>query len=69
LFKNVSIFVNGYTNPTAIELKYIMLKYGGFYYEYPGEHITHIIASNLAYSKALALKSKLVVKPEWITDW
>lgn len=45
-----------------------MLKYGGYYYEYLNENITHIIASNLAYSKALALKNKLVVKPEWITD-
>ena len=68
LFKDVSIYVNGYTNPTAIELKYLMLKYGGYYYEYLNDHITHIIATNLAYSKALALKNKLVVKPEWITD-
>ena len=69
LFKDVGIFVNGYTNPTAIELKSLMLKYGGYYYDYPNENITHIIASNLAHSKALAMRYKLVVKPEWILEW
>ncbi len=46
-----------------------MLKYGGYFYEYLNENITHIIASNLAYSKSLVLKSKLVVKPEWVIEW
>ena len=69
LFKNVAIFVNGYTNPTSIELKSIMKKYGGVYYEYYNDSVTHIIASNLAFSKANILKSKLVVRPEWITQW
>ena len=69
LFKGVSIFVNGFTNPTAIELKALMLKYGGTYYDYYSDRVTHIIASNLAYSKGSVLKSKLVVKPEWILEW
>ncbi len=69
LFKNIGIFVNGYTNPTAIEIKALMHKHGGIFFEYPNEGITHYIASNLAHSKAIAFKNKLVVKPEWITDW
>lgn len=68
LFKNIGIFVNGYTNPTAIELKALMIKHGGFFFEYMNERVNYIIASNLAHSKALALKNKLVIKPEWIVD-
>jgi len=68
LFQNIGIYVNGYTNPTAIELKGLMLKHGGFLYEYMCEKVTHIVASNLAHSKALILKNKLVVRPEWIVD-
>ena len=68
LFNNVGIFVNGYTNPTAIELKAIMSKHGGVYYEYMCDKVTHIIASNLAHSKALILKNTDVIKPEWIVD-
>ncbi len=45
-----------------------MIKYGGSYHEYMNDKVTHIIASNLAHSKALILKNKLVTKPEWILD-
>ena len=69
LFKSIGIFVNGYTNPTSIELKTLMHRYGGRFYDYPNEGITHFIANNLAYSKAVAFKNKLVVRPEWIVDW
>ena len=68
LFKNVGIFVNGYTNPTSIELRALMLRHGGSYHEYMNDKVSHIIASNLAHSKALHLKNKLVIKPEWILD-
>jgi hypothetical protein len=68
LFKNIGIFVNGFTNPTSIELRSLMLKHGGSYHEYMNEKVTHIIASNLAHSKALILKNKKVTKPEWILD-
>ena len=68
LFKNVGIFVNGFTNPTSIELRSLMLKHGGSYHEYMNDRVTHIIASNLAHSKALILKNKAVTKPEWILD-
>jgi hypothetical protein len=46
-----------------------MLKHGGIYHEYMNEKVTYIVASNLAHSKALALKNKLVIRPEWIIDW
>lgn len=52
IFKGISIFVNGYTKPSAEELKTLMTLHGGVYHHY---HIpvktTHIIASNLPDTK------------------
>lgn len=45
-----------------------MLKHGGEFFDYTNDRVTHIIASQLAASKAAALKNKLVVKPEWIVE-
>ena len=45
-----------------------MLKHGGVLYEYMNEKVTHVIAANLARSKAIMLRNKLVVRPEWIVD-
>lgn len=49
LFRNVAIMVNGYTRPSAEELKQIMSEHGGVYQLYPnqGTATTHIIALNL----------------------
>ena len=41
------------------------MKHGGEYHEYTNSRVTHIIASNLAPSKAALLRNKTVVKPEW----
>ena len=68
LLNGIGIFVNGYTNPTAFELKSLMLKYGGSYYDYMNERVTHLIASNLAHSKAVAMRNKQIIKPEWIVE-
>ncbi|RZF44122.1 hypothetical protein LSTR_LSTR014193 [Laodelphax striatellus] len=71
LFEGVSIFVNGFTVPSADELRLLMMKYGGVYHHYHRPRITtHIIASNLPDVKIKQFnfdKIKLV-KPEWITD-
>ncbi|XP_034255032.1 DNA repair protein REV1 [Thrips palmi] len=70
IFKNVSVFVNGYTVPSADEIKRIMMVHGGVYHHYLStERTTHIIASNLPDVKIKQMKSLLIniVKPEWIT--
>ncbi len=61
--------MNGFTNPTAAELRILMIKHGGEFHEYTNDRVTHIIASNLAATKANHMRNKLVVKPEWIIDW
>ncbi|XP_049802635.1 DNA repair protein REV1 isoform X1 [Schistocerca nitens] len=68
IFRGVSIYVNGYTKPSADELKRIMAMYGGEYHQYESHRTTHIIASNLPDCKIKKLKVLNVVKPEWITD-
>lgn len=73
LFNGIAIFVNGYTNPTADELKRLMMKHGGIYHHYlRSQTTTHLIASNLPYSKIVsyqkAQKPLPLCRPEWITD-
>ncbi|XP_046443006.1 DNA repair protein REV1-like isoform X2 [Daphnia pulex] len=70
VFSNVAIFVNGYTSPTAEELKRIMLANGGVYHHYyNSKTTTHIIASNLCGAKIKKLKGdEKFVKPEWIVE-
>ncbi len=68
LFANIGIFVNGFTIPTASELRVLMMKHGGEFHEYLNDRVTHIIVSNLAKTKAAHMKNKVVVKPEWILD-
>nr|XP_045618636.1 DNA repair protein REV1-like [Procambarus clarkii] len=69
VFKGVAIFVNGYTEPTAEELKRIMMTNGGTYHHYYSRsNTTHIIASNLPDTKIKNLNTSKIVSPKWITE-
>ncbi|XP_044142895.1 DNA repair protein REV1 isoform X2 [Bufo gargarizans] len=69
IFNGVSIYVNGYTDPTADQLRHLMMLHGGqFHVYYSRSKTTHIIATNLPNSKIKQLKDEKVVRPEWITD-
>lgn len=67
IFNGVSIFVNGFTVPSADELKVLMTKHGGIYHNYQRSS-DFIIASNLPDTKVKNMSLVKVVKPEWITD-
>lgn len=72
LFAGISIFVNGLTDPSADELKRIMMSHGGIYdtYHRPGS-TKFIVAQNLPDVKIRALaksKSRLIISPDWIVD-
>ncbi|KAJ2951576.1 hypothetical protein O0L34_g13728 [Tuta absoluta] len=67
IFCGVSIFVNGYTIPSADELKALMASHGGVYHTYQRSD-DFIIASNLPDTKVKKMSLTKVVKPEWITD-
>lgn len=69
IFNGVSIYVNGYTDPTADQLRHLMMLHGGqFHVYYSRSKTTHIIATNLPNSKIKALREEKVVRPQWITD-
>ncbi|CAK9819394.1 DNA repair protein Rev1 [Anthophora quadrimaculata] len=73
IFQGIAIFVNGYTDPTADELRRLMMVHGGIYHNYMRPRVTtHIIASNLPYSKIVMYRKSQnpvpICKPEWITD-
>uniref|UniRef100_H3D8N4 DNA repair protein REV1 n=1 Tax=Tetraodon nigroviridis TaxID=99883 RepID=H3D8N4_TETNG len=69
IFFGVSIYVNGYTEPSADELRRLMMLHGGqFHAYYSRTNTTHIIANNLPHSKVKELKGQKVIRPEWITD-
>lgn len=54
IFADISIFVNGYTNPSADQLKCLMSEHGGIYHHYFRSNKTKfIIASNLPDTKVL----------------
>ncbi|XP_070770929.1 DNA repair protein REV1 [Enoplosus armatus] len=69
IFRGVSIYVNGYTEPSADELRRLMMLHGGqFHIYYSRSKTTHIIANNLPNCKIQELKGEKVISPEWITD-
>ncbi|XP_029044961.2 DNA repair protein REV1 isoform X1 [Osmia bicornis bicornis] len=73
IFQGIAIFVNGYTDPTADELRRLMMKHGGAYHHYLRPKVTtHIIATNLPYSKIMLYRKSQnptpICKPEWIVD-
>ncbi|XP_040564248.1 DNA repair protein Rev1 [Lepeophtheirus salmonis] len=70
IFKGVSIFVNGYTDPPSDELRRIMMEHGGSFHHYLiPRKTTHIIATNLPETKIKNLKGdEVIVNPSWITD-
>lgn len=70
LFRDICVHVNGWTDPDLSTIRQLVVQHGGLYAQYDDdENLTHIIASNLAKSKALRYGSKrLVVRPAWIMD-
>ncbi|XP_059476188.1 DNA repair protein REV1 [Neocloeon triangulifer] len=70
IFSGISVYVNGYTVPSADQIKLAMMINGGQYHHYYSASKTkYIIASNLADAKLKKIKGQpKVVKPQWIAD-
>uniref|UniRef100_A0A8C3AIP8 DNA repair protein REV1 n=1 Tax=Cyclopterus lumpus TaxID=8103 RepID=A0A8C3AIP8_CYCLU len=69
IFSGVSIYVNGYTEPSADELRRLMMLHGGhFHVYYSRSKTTHIIANNLPNNKIQELKGEKIIRPQWIPD-
>ena len=69
IFNEVTIYVNGYTDPDADELREMIHTNGGHYEYAPSSRVTHVIATNLPAAKIKNLsEASIVCKPQWITD-
>ncbi|XP_010771173.1 DNA repair protein REV1 [Notothenia coriiceps] len=69
IFSGISIYVNGYTDPSADELRRLMMLHGGqFHTYYSRSKTSHIITNNLPNSKIKELRGEKIVRPLWITD-
>lgn len=68
LFAGISIFVNGRTDPSADELKRIMMVHGGTYHHYERSHTTYIIASNLPDVKVRNMNTSKIISAQWVVD-
>ncbi|CAH8595305.1 unnamed protein product [Schistosoma turkestanicum] len=69
LFGGVSIYVNGYTDPSSVVLRDLIVRYGGRYQAYYSRStVTHVIASRLPYGKIKKLSDEKLVTAKWITD-
>ncbi|XP_058459003.1 DNA repair protein Rev1 [Malaya genurostris] len=68
LFAGISIFVNGYTKPSADELKRLMMQHGGIYHHYKRPTTTYVIASNLCDVKIKSITSDVIIGPEWVVE-
>lgn len=70
IFNDVSVYVNGLTDPPADELRRLLTEHGGRYDAYYSKtHTKYIIADNLAFSKVVKLTADVkVVRAKWIVD-
>ncbi|EJW81282.1 ImpB/MucB/SamB family protein [Wuchereria bancrofti] len=70
IFKGISIFVNGYTDPPASELRKLIHLHGGeFHIYYKYGTTTYTIATHLATDKVKKLrKGEKIIHPRWLTD-
>jgi DNA repair protein REV1 len=70
IFEGVTVYVNGWTEPSNDELKRMIHAHGGSYVYnlYGNTKVTHTIASNLPNSKIKTLGDSVVCTPAWIVD-
>ena len=70
IFAGVTVYVNGWTQPNADELKRLVHAHGGRYeYNLYGDAcVTHTIATNLPHAKIRNLNGGFVCTPDWIVD-
>lgn len=68
IFNDISIYVNGYTNPPALVLRRLIVENGGEYHHYYAYgKTTYVVANVLSISKWKSLRSnEIVIKPDWL---
>lgn len=70
LFENCKIHVNGRTDPDILQLRKMIVLYGGAYVHYLSSKssVTHIVAESLPPRKRVQYGNCKVVSPKWIVE-
>ncbi|KAE9408827.1 DNA repair protein [Gymnopus androsaceus JB14] len=70
IFHGVSIYINGYTNPSIQDLRQLIVQHGGVFQAYLDKKtiVTHIITNALTPAKIAEWKHMKIVRPEWLVD-
>ncbi|KAF8652221.1 hypothetical protein AX16_004499 [Volvariella volvacea WC 439] len=70
IFEGLSIYVNGWTQPSVQELRRLIVQHGGIFQPYLDKKslVTHIVTSSLTPAKLREWKHLKVVRPEWLVD-
>ncbi|KXS11055.1 DNA repair protein [Gonapodya prolifera JEL478] len=69
VLKGIKVYIDGWTNPPAHDLKKMILKAGGEHEQYFRKSVcTHVVASNITARKVVEWGTVKIVTPNWITD-
>ncbi|KAM3179011.1 hypothetical protein ACTXT7_001410 [Hymenolepis weldensis] len=69
IFSGIRIYVNGYTEPPALEIRRLVQEHGGTYTQYYSQSAgDFMVAANLPLTKIKKINNQKIVKVSWITD-
>ncbi|OJA08236.1 hypothetical protein AZE42_09020 [Rhizopogon vesiculosus] len=70
ILSGLSIYINGWTNPSVQDLRQLIVTHGGVFQPYLDKKslVTHIITCSLTAAKIKDWKHMKIVRPEWLVD-
>ncbi|KAJ3517687.1 hypothetical protein NMY22_g13908 [Coprinellus aureogranulatus] len=70
IFKGLSIYINGWTQPSVQELRQLIVEHGGVFQPYLDNKglVTHIITCSLTPAKIKEFKHMKVARPQWLLE-
>ncbi|KAJ7590708.1 hypothetical protein C8J56DRAFT_540169 [Mycena floridula] len=70
IFQGLSIYINGWTQPSVQDLRSLIVKHGGVFQPYLVQKglVTHIITCSLTAAKMHEFQNMKVVRPEWLLE-
>lgn len=70
IFSGLSIYINGWTNPSVQDLRQLIVTHGGVFQPYLDKKslVTHIVTCSLTAAKIKDWKHMKIVRPDWLVD-
>ncbi|KAF5388723.1 hypothetical protein D9757_004806 [Collybiopsis confluens] len=70
IFTGLSIYINGYTDPSIQDLRQLIVRHGGTFQPYLDKKtiVTHIITCSLTPAKIAEWKRMKICTPEWLVE-